>query len=915
MRIVKSTLPMLFSAILLAGLFSTQSYAATPDRISGALTSGRTVALRGNVHRNAQPKFDEGPVDPAMKLGYVTLLTVPTASQQQALKQLLADQQNPKSPSFRKWLTPEQYADRFGLSHADIQKITTWLQSQGFKVLNVARARNWIAFSGSAAQVQSAFGTEFHRYNVNGEMHVANATPPRIPAALSGIVVNMRGLHDFYLKPRAVKNARAAHPNYYDNIFAPPSPPDFLAPGDLATIYDINALYTATLPIDGTGQKLAIIGQTDVYLSDLNDFRSGFGLNQITGCTSDSTSNLLKGCTTSGTANFQYVLVSNDPNAPSQFGDITEADLDLEWSAAVARGAQIIYVNAPIIYSGNTYISGGVTEAWYYAVDNLTAPVISLSYGTCEFGDNFVLDASGNPLADEMELMKANSFGITFFNSSGDSGAAECDGGTNTSTTPANLAVGGLAVSYPAASPEVTGVGGTAVDFATGFSSTYWTTTNGANGGSAQNPPIPETSWNDDEELATAYGKTASYWQENYAIVSSGGGPSNCAVQSADNATCVSGFGQPSWQTVTLSGQAPARFSPDVSLLGSPNFPGYIFCTPQNAWVPHSTSTASTCASGIPGALSLEDTSTSPPTPAPSLVGGTSASSPIMAGVLTLINQYLGTTTGLGNINPTLYVLASTPSNGVFHQVTTGNNNVYCQVGMPAGTTTDPWPTALQCPTAGVFGYSASTADPTTGYNMVTGLGSVDVNNLATNWSAASSTAGTTFTLSPTVASFQVAQGSTANAMVNVTVPSGFAGTINFACTDTAPASICTPPPAANASGQVSFNITTALATGALHPPAERPSRIFFAALLPGLFGIVFLAGARRRSRNCPARVVRFLGLFMVLGCSTLWLASCGGSSNSGTHSPGTTPGNYTITVTGTSGSTVSSASFTLVVQ
>ena len=911
MRILKSTLPTFVSAILLAALSSTLSLAAAPDRISGTLTSGPTVALRGNVHRSALPQFDQGPANPALKLGYVTLLTVPTASQQAALRQLLADQQNPKSPNFRKWLTPEQYADRFGLSQADVQKITTWLQSQGFKIVNVARSRNWIAFSGTAAQVQSAFGTEFHRYIVNGEEHVANATPPRIPEALSGIVVGMRGLHDFYLKPKAVKNARAAHPDYYDNIFAPPSPPDFLAPGDLATIYDINALYNATPAIDGTGQKLAIIGQTDVFLADLNDFRSGFGLTQITGCTSDSTSNLLNGCTISSTANFQYVLVSTDPNAPSQYGDITEADLDLEWSAAIARGAQIIYVNAPIIPNGSSF-SGGVTEAWYYAVANNTAPVISLSYGSCEFGDNFVLDASGNPLADEMELMQANSQGITFFNSSGDSGAAECDSGTNSSTTPANLAVGGLAVSYPAASPEVTGVGGTAVDFTTGFSSTYWGTINGANGGSAQNPPIPETSWNDDEELATAFGQTASHWQETYAIVASGGGPSNCAEQSADNATCVAGFGQPSWQTVTLSGQAPARFSPDVSLLGSPNFPGYIFCTPQNWWVSGSSNTSSTCVSGINGALSLTDTSGHP---SPSLVGGTSASAPIMAGILTLINQSLGTTTGLGNINPTLYVLASTPSNGVFHKVTTGDNKVYCEVGQPAGTTTDPWPTALQCPSAGVFGYSASTSDSTTGYNMVTGLGSVDVANLASNWSAASSTAGSAFTLSATVATFQVSQGATANVAVNVTVPSGFAGTIVFSCNDPAPSSTCTAPPSTNTTGQASFSISTALPSASLRMPSEPPSRIFYAVLLPGLFGIVLVAGSRRGSKQRTVRGARFLGLIVILAGSTLWLASCGGSSKSGTSNPGTTPGSYTITVTGTSGATTSSTSFTLVVQ
>ncbi|HEY3971412.1 MAG TPA: S53 family peptidase [Candidatus Sulfotelmatobacter sp.] len=928
MRIVKLSVParlpvlfsaISFSAILLASLFSfsSLSYAETPDRISGALAGGRTVALTGNVHRKALPQFDQGPADPALKLGYVTLLTVPTTSQQKALKQLLADQQNPKSPSFRKWLTPEQYADRFGLSQADVQKITTWLEGQGFKVVNVARGRNWIAFSGTAAQVQSAFGTEFHRYNVNGEMHVANATAPKIPAALSGIVVGMRGLHDFYLKPRAAKNLRAAHPDYYDTFlqqFNSASPPDFLAPGDIATIYDINALYTATPAIDGTGQKLVIVGQTDIYLADLNDFRSGFGLTQISGCTNNVSTGVISSC---NTTNFQYVVPTGvyDPGTPS-LNDISEADLDLEWSAAVARGAQIIYDNAPYDSSN---LNSGVFGAWYDAVDNDRAPVISMSYGGCEFDDNFVLDASGNPLNDELELMQANSLGITFFNSSGDSGAAECDGGTNTNTTPANLAQGGVAVSYPAASPEVTGVGGTAVDWTTGFTSTYWGVVNATDGGSAL-AYVPETSWNDDEELFVAYpassfqnGYTsAADVQERYAIVASGGGPSNCAQQSADNATCVAGFGQPSWQTVTLSGQAPARFSPDVSLLGSPNFPGYIFCTPQNAWVPNSTNTSSTCVSGISGALSLTDPSGNP---APSLVGGTSASSPIMAGILTLVNQYLGTTTGLGNINPTLYVLASTPSKGVFHQVTTGDNKVYCEVGQPAGTTADPWPTAMQCPTSGVFGYSASTSDSTTGYNMVTGLGSVDAANLASNWSAASSTAGTTFTLSPTVASYQVSQGSTANATINVTVPSGFSGTIVFTCTDGAPASTCTVPPSTNVSGQVSFSISTTLPTASLHMPSERPSRIFYAVLLPGLFGIVFVAGSRRGSKRGRVRGMRFLGLIVILGCSTLWLASCGGSSNSGNSNPGTAAGNYTITVTGTSGSTTASTSFTLAVQ
>lgn len=900
MRIVK-----LLPVLLFAALVSSPSYGVVPDRISGALTVGPTVTLKGNVHRKALPKYDEGLADPALRLGSLTLLTRPTAAQQKALNQLLAEQQNRKSPNYHKWLTPEQWADRFGLSHNDVEKLTGWLKAKGFSVNKVARGRNWITFSGTAAQVQSAFGTEFHRYKVDGELHVSNATAPKIPSALAGIVSGLRGLNDFHLKPMTVKNVRAANPAYYDPIFLPPATQNFLAPGDIATIYDINALYNASTPIDGSGQTLAVIGQTDIFIADINDFRMGFNLSTISGCTSDPTTGVVTVC---DTTNFKYVLVpdTNDTLTAS-LGDLTEADLDIEWSGAVARNAKIIYVNAPETFSGQNLISGGVWDAWYYAVDNQLAPVISLSYGACEFFDNNVLDSTGAPLSDEVELMKANSEGITFLNSTGDAGAAECDGPTNTQT--ANLAIGGLAVSYPASSPEVTGVGGTAVTYPTGFSTTYWATSNGLDGGSAQNAPLPETSWNDDEELTFLQsGTTAASWQQNYAIVSTGGGPSNCAEQSADNSNCVAGFGQPSWQTVTLSGQSGARFGPDVSLAASPNFPGYIFCTPQNAWITGSTVTDSTCVSGIAGALALTD-GANPPNPAPSLVGGTSASTPAMAGIVVLLNQYLGTN-GLGNINPTLYSVAATPSYAAFHSVTSGDNNVFCEVGQPVA----PWPVAMQCPAGGVIGYSASTSDAVTGFNLVTGLGSVDANNLAIAF--ASPPAPPNFTLQSTVSTFQVSQGASINATINVELASGFSGPITFTCTDPAPLSVCTVPPNTNVSGQVSFAITTTAPTAELRRPADRTPRMFYALLLPGLLGLVFTGGSRRRS----GRGLRLLGLIVVLGFSTMWLASCGGSNNNGGSSggnsnPGTPAGSYTITVTGTAGSEVVPVSFQLTVQ
>jgi len=881
MRIVKYLLP----ALLLVSLFSSQTFAVTTDRISGAIAAGSSVALPGNIHHKALPKFDQGRVDPGLHMGTMTMFTMPTAGQQKALKELVAQQQDRKSPKYRKWLTPEQWADRFGLSQNDARRIAAWLKSQGFSGVNTAHGRNWFSFTGTAAQVESAFGTEIHRFSVGGEMHYANVTAPRIPAELAGIATGFRGLDDFRPEPMTTRQKPGVGTRLRGNYYSGGLQTDFLAPGDIETIYDLKPLYDAG--VTGTGQKLVIAGQTDIYLDDLVDFRSGFGLPAINStCATDSTG-LITGCTGTASSNFVYVLDGTDPGVGA---DITEADLDLEWSAATAPGAQIIFVNSTDVFT-----------SFYYAIDNNLAPVISLSYGACEFDDN------GLP-ADEIELIKANSLGITFMNSSGDAGAAGCDGSQDSGTN--NLAVGGLAVSYPASSPEVTGVGGTAIVYPTGFTSSFWGTTNATNGGTAQNPPLPETAWNDDEELTLLEsGTTAQGWQENYAIVATGGGVSNCAQQTSDFSNCVAGFGRPSWQNVTISGQATARFSPDVSLLGSPNFPGYIFCTPVDAWV-SSSSALSSCnpggTGGITNALALTDPGNNN-SAAPTVVGGTSASAPVFAAMVVLLNQSLGTN-GLGNINPTLYTLAATPSNGAFHQVTTGNNNVYCEVGTPVA----PWPTALQCPSAGVFGFSASNADATTGYNLVTGLGSVDADKLATAWAGGGATP-TPFSLTPTLANFQVTQGAGASATVNVAFADGFTGTVTFTCTlptSMAQASCQTPSPV-NASGQVSFNVGTALPSSALNRPADRGGRIFYAVLLPGLLGIVFTVGTRKLS----ARSLRLLGLIVTLGFSTLWLASCGGSNSSSNGNQGTPKGTYSISVTGTSGSSATSTMFQITVQ
>lgn len=779
--------------LLLPLLASSLCFAAQADRISGPIDSSQTVALARSVHPKAQPQYDQGQVEPSFPISYVTLVIAPSPSQQAALDLLLAQQQNRQSPNYHKWLTPEQYAERFGLSQNDVNKITAWLRSQGLTVLSVARGHNSVIFSGTAGQIQNTFQTQIHRYDINGERHVANSTAVMVPAALGGVVTGIRGLTDFRPKPMYVRRAGAGasqkgpHPAYTITIDGQTD--YFLAPGDIATIYDINPLYNTTpTPIDGTGQQLAIIGQTDIYLADINDFRSGFGFNQI-GCTTNS-SGVVTAC---DSANFQYALVSGitDLGAPSTCGDLVEADLDIEWSGATARNAQIVYVNAPATFNSDcTEITngGGVNAALAYAIDNLVAPVISMSYGGCE--------GESEPL--ETELQQGNSEGITIMNSAGDTGAAACDNGPpdNAQNPPYAAAVGGLAVSYPASSPEVTGVGGTEISLANDFpGSPYWSNVNGSTGGSAVSY-IPEIPWNDDVALAqycqtyysessfcTAGGSpavagwvalesaaTAQQVQEDIWLSIGGGGVSNC-YNETEEGICVSGFPQPTFQqSITIpnltSPQSTYRFVPDVSLLASPNFPGYILCTPENQLSGSGTNTASTCANGIPAAVD-----------AFSIIGGTSASSPIFAGVVTLLNQYLGSD-GLGNINSTLYTLAASPANGAFHQITTGENDAYCQEETPAGQPAD-----VICPStgvdAGIVGFSASNFDSTghTGYNLVTGLGSVDVNKLAIAWTAFRNGNASSVTLSPSATNVTVG---TNVALTAVVTPSAGVGAVSF---------------------------------------------------------------------------------------------------------------------------------------
>ena len=132
---------------------------AQQDRVIARIDARDSVVVRGSVPPQAQPKYDQGAAEPGFRLGNITLMLRPSAAQQAALEQLLAEQQDPASPNYHNWLTPESYAERFGASAADLDKIAAWLRSQGFAVRYTARGRDFISFTGTASQVQAALHT------------------------------------------------------------------------------------------------------------------------------------------------------------------------------------------------------------------------------------------------------------------------------------------------------------------------------------------------------------------------------------------------------------------------------------------------------------------------------------------------------------------------------------------------------------------------------------------------------------------------------------------------------------------------------------------------------------------------------------------------------------------------------------
>src|SRR6266852_2539588 len=399
-----------FSLVVLAILFAEPTVRAQVEsglharpRITQGISEMNRVALQGNIRPEARLANDRGAVAKNFAMDHMLLQLKRSPEQEKAVQQFIDELHTKGSPNFHHWLTAQEFGERFGLAKPDLDAITIWLESHGLRVNVVYPSGMVIDFSGTAAQVRKAFQTEIHYLDVKAEKHVGNISDPRIPAALTPVVAGIVSLHDF--RPHTMHHLHKTHTEFTFTDAAG-NPNYAVVPADLATIYNLNPLFSAG--VSGQGQTIVLIEDTDVFsASDWSTFRSTFGLSGYT------------------SASFAQVHPAppsgpNNCGAPGAFApNDAEAILDAEWASASAPIAAIEMTAC----ADTTTTFGGLI-----AIQNLitatTAPpsIMSISYGQCETVNGAAANASYNSA-----YQQAVAEGVSVFVAAGDSGAAGCD--------------------------------------------------------------------------------------------------------------------------------------------------------------------------------------------------------------------------------------------------------------------------------------------------------------------------------------------------------------------------------------------------------------------------------------------------------------------------------------------------------
>lgn len=760
MNRARLSLVFLLPAILtsLCFIFIGRAQAASSVLITQSVDESKLVTLAGNTRPEVKAKADRGRVADSLPMEHMMLQLKRSAEQERELEKFIDDIQDKSSPNFHHWITATEFGERFGLSKQDLETIQRWLQAHGFTVNVVYENGMLIDFSGTAGQVRTAFHTDIHQLNVKGVKHIANMSDPKIPAALQPAVAGVVSLHDFtprpMYKPRANYTFDSGGGTYYAVV-----------PADLATIYNLNPLFSAGL--SGQGQTIVLIEDSNIYsASDWTTFRSVFGLSSYTG----------------GSLTQVHPAPASGPNNcidPKVNGDDAEATLDVEYASASAPSAAIELASC-----ANTLTFGGLT-ALQNILNASSAPpaLVSMSYGECEAGNGAASNAAFNAA-----YQQAVTEGVSVFVSSGDEGASSCSAGYK------YYAPYGIGVSGFASTPYNVAVGGTDFgDTYAGTNSSYWSASNNNFYESALSY-VPEIPWNDScaSVLAADYfGFSTTYGEGGFCysvpgegawnIIAGSGGPSACATGTPSQPGIVggscAGWPKPSWQSLVGVPNDGVRDIPDVSLFAADGAWGhyYPFCLSDPSYGVDCSGTPDTWAGG----------------------GGTSFASPIMAGIQALVNQKTGERQG--NPNPTYYSLAtseygasgsascnSTLGNAagnscIFYDVTLGDMDLPCSnTNVNCFDTSGTFPNGM----LGVLSTSNTAYQPafgtTTGWDFATGIGTLNAANLVNNWPEPAPNL--SLVANPT--SLTIIVGNTGNSAIAIIPQGGFHGNVGLSASN-----------------------------------------------------------------------------------------------------------------------------------
>jgi subtilase family serine protease len=618
---------------------------------------GAAIACAAPMARAADPSNVAGWVKNAKMIGAapgnlsVQIAMYMKLRNSKGLKVVAVEVSSPRSTQYGHYLTTQEFGERFSPSPADVDAVKALLEQAGMSDVVVGPQDAFVAATATVDQIKATFLVSQDLYSYKGMTLRANKEEPTIPTALVGKVLFIEGLDDtgllrqpFHKSATQGKLVAPAAKGTSPSVTPPP-----VAAGN-------PSLYCNT-DFGSTALVATLSTPADVYGADIpwlncgytpQQIRAAYGLNQVkyTGkgvtvaildayakptlladanrySANHSLPRLVQG------VNFSQIIpvgiYNVSPNEPcGPYGWWGEQSLDMGAVHGAAPGANILFI-------GSRDCGTSLDIALQNALYSHLADVITNSYGY-----NGEAIAPGQQASDDQAAMAAAAQGMTVLFSSGDDGDLASDNG---------VASG----SWPATSAWVTGVGGTSLwitDSATGAKSEYgWGTYRDLLTDVTVNSATSVT--DSGLEQTSAFGYTFDAFS---FYAGSGGGISLLESQPSYQAPAVPGYLTVSLNLASGSVETlptPHRVSPDVAMVGDP-YTGYLYgetftiagnpisdhgCTPISA-------TEEYCENGI---------------------GGTSLSSPLMAGVIAVMNQKREASDNpvVGFANPLFYSIGS----------------------------------------------------------------------------------------------------------------------------------------------------------------------------------------------------------------------------------------------------------------